>query len=181
MSQLDIDQEKLIEHKFKRNFNNKYQLFDSMSEVLVAYRYLSKKPKFGNDTNGEVDIYLEVDDFYIEVKTLNNSDLQNNIISSLEGSGGSYVGSNIINLYEEKRIENIVIKKAKELIEKACKQLYGKRGVIVLVYNLDVLIYLKSQKIRESNFLDYINNEVILPTKISLFLIKKDDLFGGKY
>jgi len=173
---LDSSQNELMKKKFK-TFSDIHQLYDKLSEILVAYRFLNQNPVFINEEEGGPDIYLSNDDKYIEVKTLNNSDFQNEAVEVMQNSGGMFISTSTLDPNEELRKENAVYKKAYELICKACKQLENKKGVIFLVYSIDIL---RNSRVGKADFESKIQTHITSFNlrNVSFELLDKKDLFG---
>lgn len=179
LSALDENQQKIVKRKFN-NFRNLSQLHDKLFEILVAYRFLDKKPIFGDDANSSPDLLLQKTEEYIEVKRLNNSDFQKNAVEFMQKSNQMFTSTSIIDSSSELRKENSVNKKAYELINKAVKQLGSKKGYIFLLYNLDLLNYLKDLNTREEEFKKIIQSytESLSLKDISFEIIHENELFG---
>lgn len=138
LSSLDENQQKIVKQKFS-NFDNLSQLYDKLYEILVAYRFFNKKPIFCDDANGGPDLFLEKTGEYVEVKSINNSDVQNDALEFMQKNNNRQSIKKTFNPVEESRKKSAVVKKVFEHINKACKQLRDKKGVIVLVYKIDTI------------------------------------------
>lgn len=172
---LDENQQEIIKLKFN-NFGSMGQLHDKLSEILVAYRFLDKNPNFCDDAKGDPDLLLKETNEYIEVKRLNNSDFQNNTVEFMLGYCKKPEDNELGN-------EEAVYIKARELIDRAIRQLKDKRGYIFLVYSIDILNFINPLSAREEKFEKIVQSyfDAKKPENISFVMVHIDELYGSRY
>ncbi len=152
LSKLNYSQQKIIRDNFK-GLIDRGQLFDKLSEILVAHEFLKQEPIFFLDNSGKPDIWLKKINIYIEVKRINISDYQKNIYDSLQKSNFNLFDiSNKLKLQEKMKMG--LFKKTKEQINKAAEQLNKteRKGIIYLIYSLDLSGYIEDLATREKKF-----------------------------
>jgi len=151
LNKSEIDQQKIL----KKNFNSikqTGQLLDKLAELLIAYKFLDQGPKFFDDNDGKPDIYLQNNNKYIEVKRINISDEEKEIMNYFKSNPGCMLARDISSkLSKQQKGEQALIKKAKEHINKAIGQLNGE-GIIYLVYDVDPSNKYANLDQREKNF-----------------------------
>lgn len=175
------DQMEIILEKIKP-ITNLDQLLDKLFEFLVAHKYLDKAPIFNDDSESEPDIFLKKTEKYIEVKRVNNSDEQKEVIDLLAQKGGLYLNGGKINSKNQAVAERFVYKKACEHIDKAASQLEGRCGVIFLIYSLDLLGYIKSLNQREVDFVKKVKEyfeEKYASSNLTLRVGHQNKIFGN--
>lgn len=181
----DLSEEQLLilKEKFK-NFGNLSQLYDKLSEILVACRFADERPKFLNDNEGKPDIHLQKSNRYIEVKRVNISDEEEQLINKLLETKTINI-RNISNKMEpQDNMRNALLNKAKEHIAKAVNQLNDNLGTIFLIYKLDLTGYVNSQEAREVDFEKEIKNYFMElnfknQDQIKLEILEENKLFSN--
>lgn len=142
LNKSEINQREILKKNFQ-SIKQTGQLLDKLAELLVAYKFLDQEPKFFDDNDGKPDIYLQKNNKYIEVKRINISDEEKGIMDYLKSKPGQMLTRDISSkLLKQNKGEQALIKKAKEQIDKAMKQL-NKEGIIYLVCSFDITGYIK--------------------------------------
>lgn len=152
-------QHDILIQKFS-NLTNVSQVHDKLSELMVGYQYLSLSPVFSSDV-GNVsypDIYLSSTKEYVEVKRINPSDYEKNLMEKLQKEGGVHYREQGMSQVKKDNEKQFVYRKARQHIDKALEQLKDKEGKIALVYSIDLSGHIDSQKYREEMFIDYVNS-----------------------
>lgn len=178
LEKLNSAQNDILKNNYK-SINNIHQLLDKLSEILVAYKYLSEEPCFFKDNSGNPDIYLQKTNKYIEVKRLNNSDYQKSVCDYLQNHGGYTSGGGIHSKELKQANKSALLDKYIYHINKALEQLEGKVGEIYLIYKIDILgINMEEQKFLDDAKEKY--SKLKNDSKISLNLINENDLYFPK-
>lgn len=152
---LPDDQIKLLEKKFK-GINSTDQLVDRLVEILVAAEFIDSDPSFLPDSTSGPDIFLKKTNRYIEVKNLNLSDEERELLNQLENTPMltvSRIGPPGSFRAEDEQGYQALLKKAKDLIDKGRSQLAGRDGLLYFVYSLDFgVLHLDSLAARSTRF-----------------------------
>jgi len=176
LSSLNDPQIQIIKNNYK-HIKDVDKLLDKLTEILIANIYIDEKPKFFNDNSGRPDIFLESTHKYIEIKRINNSDKQKNICDYCD-----YLEKNIFfestekySLEQTKQNKKSVFKKIDDHIEKALKQLKEEKGIIYIIYSVDIV----GISITEQEFINYIKqlSNSQLPKNISIEIMNINKLF----
>ena len=142
LDRLSKVQIELLRNKFK-NISSVDRLIDKLSEVLVATEYGNDEPFFLDENSSGPDIFLKRTNQYIEVKNLNNSDIEKGIVEQMQkekiGVAGGRVGSIESFITEDEAKYRLLLKKTKELLDKGVSQLSCKKGFIYFVYSVDFI------------------------------------------
>lgn len=176
---LNSEQENIVRKNFQ-SINNVYQLLDKIPEILVAYIFLSEEPIFFEDNQGKPDIYLQKTDKYIEVKRLNISDEQKEIFETLDSNPDKTLSGNSSDkLDKQELMKQGLLRKAKDHINKAVKQIGSNKGIIFLLYWMDLNHYIDNLKDREIEFKKEINLyfKELKKENIELEIIQENELF----
>jgi len=151
LNKSDINQLEILKKNFQ-SIKQTGQLLDKLVELLIAYKFLDQEPKFFDDNDSKPDIHLQKNNKYIEVKRINISDEEKKIMNNFQSKRGQMLDRNIFSKLSKQNIgEQALIKKAKEQIGKAIKQL-NEKGIIDLVYFLDSTGYIKNLDQRKKDF-----------------------------
>lgn len=136
------EQLKIINEKFKKLRTNG-DLFDLLSEILVCYEYLDKNPEFIKEENKErkkKTSDIKTDLGLIEIKRIRHSDYQEEIFKEILDNKEE---ENL--LFVKKKIEqdltnteNSLLKKVEQKIDKAIRQIGKNKGIIYLIFSLDL-------------------------------------------
>ncbi len=168
------EQSDILRTKFQ-HLKDRDQLFDKLTEVMIAIKHNKENPVFQEESKGGPDIYLKKSNEYIEVKRLNPSNLNKNILDYLSKSG------DMITITDSENKNTSLYKKAQDLIKKAVEQLKDKKGKIFLVYSLDLISGdHRDLKVRREEFertcMSYF--ESLKCANVTLAAIPQDTLFS---
>lgn len=147
------DQQSLLVKKFTP-IKSISQFIDKLAEVLVAYKFLDQNVIFCEDESPGPDLYLEKLNEFIEVKRINNSNDQKEAIKWMLGERYSppKLNEEKNDALKREALEN----KVRYCIDKALKQMKGKKGKIFLIYSVDLIGgFSSSLKARELEFCEY--------------------------
>lgn len=155
------------------------QMYDKLSEIVVASLFIKEKPHFFKDNEGKPDILLTTSGQYIEVKRLNNSDYEKWKLDGLAKSD-YMTGSRKVSS-DEKQI--YPIDKSISLFNDALSKFKRSNltdGTIYLLYTLDKIGQIQNWAEIEKNFVEkLLQSWNRLPaTTISLNVHNENELFN---
>jgi hypothetical protein len=133
-----------VRNKFKDvTFYDVYQLFDKLTEILVATEFQDELPHFLPDNSREKtpDIFLTKSQQFVEVKNFNNSDEYKALLEKLQKDKEMNLERDAslseLQAKDRERYETI-LKYAKNQIDGGVDQLSEKSGFIYFVYSIDL-------------------------------------------
>ena len=156
LSTLNSSQSKILKSNYK-GIKKTNQLSDKLSEILVAYEFIKEQPIFFDDNMGKPDIWLKRKDEYIEVKRLNCSDIQREVLEKINNNGGVDIKKTKFNSMVVKKMNGGLSNKAKYHIDKAIKQLSktSEHGIIYFIYSIDIIFCPHSNReVAEEKFIE---------------------------
>lgn len=177
--EMGYEQQEIITKNF-RSIKQAGQLVDKLAELLVAFKFFDQKPLFFDDNDGKPDIYLERLGKSIEVKRINISDHEKQVINHLLlNTEGVCIENSSNKLLCQDEMWNALIRKTKKQVKKATKQLKN-NGIICLIYCLDSTGYIQSIDQRNIDFVKEINLHLNLLNKnsVTLEIIQDSQLFN---
>ncbi len=142
LGEVSQKQIKIILKKF-RDAKNFGQFLDKLVELAVAARFAEYHPLFMDESNPGPDIFLEQKEEYIEVKHVHVSDEEKAKLEDMVQNGNYReelrMGSYDSFKHDDSKSLSLLIRKAKEHVDVAIRQLQGFTGLIVMVYSVDFL------------------------------------------